>query len=600
MERFAAMGKSVSAFVNWEEVFSTNHRGRKEVRYYLKRRDGTSDLAVVGKEKTSGHTKSSSSCRYRYAIRDESLFPSLNLPFELPSKLRSRREVIDWLSGIVTDHSVSAPHQPVNGLSEAGDTLRLDLETFEDAHLNKMSRHTTEFVWVGSAWNCKKKRKHYGAYTRSGVRISVQDFLYVLAEGGRRLVAYLNDLYEDTRGKKMAVVQWFHKVDEVGLDLPHSFNNDKEVFFSLCLQDISIECIDGLATVLSPQHYYRFLKTDVFVHTNLEPFVCRNQIDNDVIKMFDITQVKGYWNQYIHRFMSSVGIRPKKRLRRLADGESNSQNILLAEQFVNEYTIGSEIEVLSQDSGIRGVWFRAVVIKKHKDKLKVRYRDLTDARNESVNLEEWILSSRVAVADALGIRSDGRMTVRPTQSTNKNDCFFEVGCIVDVWLHDGWWEAIVIHKESDDRIHVYFPGEKKRSIFDGKDLRYSQEWLGDEWKQMKHRPDIAVSIYCATETNSQTTKSNDYLSSDLSSENKDFEVADDHHSKEYLLAHLKWSWSTKKRRMGNANNIETAAAVRTRKRDGFLMPVSVKVDHENCKFIRAPFASPLTSLVMSR
>lgn len=220
--------------------------------------------------------------------------------------------------------------------------------------------------------------------------MQAHDFIYVLVEEGRRLVAYLDDLYEDSRGNKMAVVRWFHKVDEVGLDLPHNYN-DKEIYFSHCLQDLSIECIDGLATVICPQHFGIFLKMDA--HSILHPFVCRYQIDNEVLKPFDITQVKGYWKQSIHRFLSTdaTGIRPKKRLRRLVDGESNYNNLNLAEGVVGEYkyeyTIGSEIEVLSLDSGIRGMWFKAVVIKKHKDKLKVRYLDIKDAADESKNLE---------------------------------------------------------------------------------------------------------------------------------------------------------------------------------------------------------------------
>lgn len=203
----------------------------------------------------------------------------------------------------------------------------------------------------------------------------------------------------------MAVVRWFHKVDEVNLDLPrNSYNNDKEVLFSLCLQDLSVECIDGLATVLSPLHYQNFLKQNS--HTSLIPFVCRNLFDNDVIKPFDITQVKGYWNQNIHKLMSNDaggGSRPRKRLRKLVDpGDSSDlvgshknefgfKKITKVEGFVSEckheYKVGSEIEVLSQDSGIRGMWLKAVVIKKHKKMIKVRYQDIKDAADECNNLE---------------------------------------------------------------------------------------------------------------------------------------------------------------------------------------------------------------------
>lgn len=273
----------------------------------------------------------------------------------------------------------------------------------------------------------------------------VYDFVFVLAEEDKRLVAYLEDLYEDSRSNKMVVVRWFHKTDEVGIVLPHRFS-DREVFFSLYLQDLSIECIDGLASVLSPQHYEKY--RNEAHHTHLEPFVCSNQFDNDDVKPFDITQIKGYWKQEILRYMytqsdsksngssgqsddgpeleenlQSTGIRPKKRQRLTkVDGKdgvylaapklenmSNSKigtkistgdrslklvgsttmtTVKAIDQHASQYlVVGSQVEVLSQDSGIRGCWFRASVIKKHKDKVKVQYQDIQDAVDEDKKLE---------------------------------------------------------------------------------------------------------------------------------------------------------------------------------------------------------------------
>lgn len=253
-------------------------------------------------------------------------------------------------------------------------------------------------------------------------------------------------MYEDSRNNRMVVVRWFHKIDEVDIDLPHSFN-DREIFFSLCLQDLSIECIDGLATVLSPHHFQKF--QNEAMHTRLEPYVCEKQFDNDdIVKPFDITQVKGYWKQEILRYMYALSsskarghsqqseddvnaeMRPRKRLRRskhdaiqntekrrpgavpssievrtsgnnMIDFRSSgvvfspkrgcASRTFVGKELKNnsssdQLTVGSAIEVLSEDSGIRGCWFRASIIKKRRDKVKVQYCDLQDAADESNKL----------------------------------------------------------------------------------------------------------------------------------------------------------------------------------------------------------------------
>lgn len=319
----------------------------------------------------------------------------------------------------------------------------------------KIGPYKTESTWLGSSWTCRKRRTHYQSFCRNGAVISVskisqyvsrnltfstfllwclfsnafvsnnlqaQEFVFVLAEEGKRLVAYLDDMYEDTRDNKMVVVRWFHRIDEVGFVLPHNYN-DREIFFSLCLQDLSIECIDGLATVLSPEHYEKFVSEAT--HPVLMPFVCSKLFDNDGVKPYDITRVKGYWNQEIFRKSSryvseAVGLRPNKRIRWSKESDlyikspengepvetslkvpggsyldckrgvkkvrknEHCSALLKPDQYL---TVGSEVEVLSQDSGIRGCWFRASILKKHKDKVKVQYKDLKDAVDESKNLE---------------------------------------------------------------------------------------------------------------------------------------------------------------------------------------------------------------------
>ncbi|XP_057962413.1 uncharacterized protein LOC131153984 isoform X2 [Malania oleifera] len=596
-------------------------------------------------------------------------------------------------------HLDSTPYglnRPSSNTSVGTDSSELDITSFKDVQLRKLGHHTKEFLWLGSSWSCRKRRKHYESFRRNGVKISVHDFVYVLAEEGKRLVAYLEDMYEDSRGNKMVMVRWFHKIDEVGIVLPHNFN-DREIFFSLCLQDLSVECIDGLATVLNPQHFEKFLNEATC--TQLEPFVCHRQFDNDDVKPFDITRVKGYWKQEILRFMhpsspSSVhvksqpandgmklegnasntsGIRPRKRYRPSTDDDvrlpysgqkesvdaacmdlknvgkaSSSSPKETVKQMPPQYlAVGSQVEVLCQDSGIRGCWFRALIIKKSKDKVKVRYQDLQDADDEDKNLEEWLLASRIAAPDELGLRISGRKTIRPAPQSNRGKVSWviDVGSIVDAWQHDGWWEGIVVQKDSEYKFHVFLPGEKKKSVLSYGDLRHSQEWVGNRWEHLRERLDLVNLILCRLETrqvggessNSKQAEAGDkrplptnahkgkllmkdeaVRSSSVSNNADDAgrKPAVPDLLKDELRLQLKWE-STRKRRRSSGSSVEKQPrssvksremkpeARRPRMCEGFMIPVLMKVDHENCKYIGdSPFSSsvvqPLTSLVMSR
>jgi hypothetical protein len=79
-------------YVSWEEVNVSSDKGRREVKYYLKKNDGGIDLAIIGKEKSLRHMS------YYFAISIRSNFDSMTPPV----KLKSRREVIDWLNSIVS------------------------------------------------------------------------------------------------------------------------------------------------------------------------------------------------------------------------------------------------------------------------------------------------------------------------------------------------------------------------------------------------------------------------------------------------------------------------------------------------------------------
>lgn len=552
-------------FVKWEEVAVSNDKGRRVVNYYVKDSEGRRDLAVVGREKSVRHMS--------YMVRNQ-FFRSISSPSPSSAmasagvgfgclKWKSRREVIDWLSEIISDSNPEGPSLLGDRFSDDEGAAPTNIATSKGLPSGKNRHHSKEFSWLGAPWTCRKRRKHFRSFCRNSITISVHDFVYVLAEENKRLVAYVEDLYEDLRANNMVVVRWFHKVDEVGTVLPPDVN-EREIFFSLCLQDFSVECIDGLAAVLSAQDFDKFQNEARHRLSSLEPYLCRRQIDNDDVKPFDITQVQGYWSQEVLRSMyatpeTSLKLRlkithggsssslnddghvlPKKKKQRLNDGEdingpwvirnvnksrsltasgsrgerklsSYAASDLLRKQLLKrkvqqqqqQLVKGGHVEVLSQDSGMRGCWFRCVILKRHCDKLKVQYQDVQDA-DDTGNLEEWVLASRIATPDKLGLRLCGRSVVRPDPSYNaKYSSSLGVGSVVDAWCHDGWWEGIIIEKASEANVRVYFPGEQQVSTFTQSELRPSQDWLDNKWSRIKDRPDVATSLLSDTNRENQ-------------------------------------------------------------------------------------------------
>ncbi|CAH8358858.1 unnamed protein product [Eruca vesicaria subsp. sativa] len=473
-----AWSSETPSYCGWNERRVKNGKGKIEFRYYLERKDGCVDLAVVGRLKSDSKRMS-----FRYALKKNR---------SLLKKLSSVEDVKGWLDSIVSGEMPHVADVPATTMTEQA-AGGFNISSFMSGKYQKPIHPTVDFSWMGTSLTCRKRRRHYPSFSRNGVTVSVNDFVYVLAEQNKRLIAYLEDLYEDSKGNKMVVVRWFHKTDEVGVVLSDE-TDDREIFFSLCRQDIKIECIDGLATVLSPQHYEKFLKLPMSVQ--LLPFFCQKVYGDDGIEPYDITQLQGYWKQEMLRYLNVssfksgedaqvlgtdpetgaslvgfVGTRSKRR--RSADDckaspdsvdvEASNASMGKGEKdgYSHHIKKGSLVEVLSQDSGIRGCWLRALIVKKHKDKVKVQYQDITDADDESKKLEEWILASRVADSDHLGLRTAGRKIVRPTlkPSNEKDACAVGVGMPVDVWWCDGWWEGIVVEKVSEEKFEVYLPGE---------------------------------------------------------------------------------------------------------------------------------------------
>ncbi|KAH8500781.1 hypothetical protein H0E87_015856 [Populus deltoides] len=605
----------------------------------------------------------------------------------------------------------SLPHGPSiqAGSLDNSDASRLDMETFKDNQSRKLGHYYSEFLWLGSPWTCRKRRKHYESFCRNGVKISVHDFVYVLAEESKRLVAYLEDLYEDSKGNKMVKYRMHRWIGH----RPESSAFQEEI-----LRYLTIPPSNYLANSHHPFSGSRGEGNDNDASRMRPKKMLRRSKDNDGV-------CTGSKELLTARYINMQSFHTSR-----VDGKTGYAFLSTAEVMQNppqSLNVSSEVEVLSQDSGIRGCWFRVSIIKKHKDKVKVRYQDISDAANEAQKLEEWVLVSRVAAPDQLAIRISGRTVVRPTPQFNKGQMasVADVGTAVDAWWNDAWWEGIVVHKETEDRIHVFFPGLKIPSLkLDCKTvlspvqlaIRISgrtvvrptpqfnkgqmasvadvgtavDAWWNDAWwegivvhKETEDRIHVffpglkipSLKLDCKTvlspvsqqyfvtfpgmvgkcvETYQGKARYSVTLSSCLerkqvtfiSDESKLAEVAipgsrqsgkanpecGDYPlesrldmrkelkalpdlSKDNLLAQLRWS-SIKKRRGGsgssghkmhhnNNGGLRLSAVVGSNAGERFLIPTSLKVDHEICKFMgdslfTCAVVQPLTDLVMSR
>jgi len=51
--------------------------------------------------------------------------------------------------------------------------------------------------------------------------------------------------------------------------------------------------------------------------------------------------------------------------------------------------------------------------------------------------------------------------------------------------------VVMIH-EQEAQVHVYFPGENEKSIFKTRDLRFSRDWVNNQWTLVNEAPDVAA------------------------------------------------------------------------------------------------------------
>ncbi|XP_038691523.1 uncharacterized protein LOC119989856 [Tripterygium wilfordii] len=547
-------------FVAWEEHIISHERGNRVVHFYLKDVQGKLVLAVVGTERSIRHMF--------YVVSDDLVQAFGSQRFiNASTKWRARRDVVDWLSSLVSRHQPPLNMQMDDSIGELRSLEELTTEfgAYQNSMpdqmvLRKLKVQNSEIEWSGVAWICAKQLKHYPAFQRNGTTINVHSFVYIMAEEQGHYVGYLEDMYEDKKGHKKVKVRWFHHNQEVKGIISQLNPHPREVLITPHVQVISAECVDGLATVLTPSHYEKCVVPDTSpcgVH------MCFRQLKNNKVKTFSLAKLRGYSNQAIlssvdasvaskpivkeHNSneelmeelahdnpvrMSAKRIKSCNRQVKLRSGCINNslsgnqimkgepaypkltlkisrktmgtRLVIPKSQCLSSFKVGEKIELLCQDSGIRGCWFRCNVLQVSMKRLKVQYDDVKDA-GTSGSLEEWVPASREAAPDKLGMRCPGRLRIRPQSPKDSSNCVFEIGAAVDAWWNDGWWEGVVTRTDiyKNDNLQIYLPGENKFLPIQRKHLRTSRDWVGDRWVDIKAKPDIISHL---SSNNSNSTK----------------------------------------------------------------------------------------------
>lgn len=572
------MGETGVTFVEWKEEYVSQERGSRIVHYILKDSCGKSILAVVGTERSLRHMV--------YVVSDEFLSCSgADNPVQAGFKWRSRREVVDWLTSMLAKQQ-QADSPSGDSTHSLGSSELLSAQYFSadkmDRRVRNLKQSYSDIVWLGAAWTCGKQLKHFPAFCRNGTTIAVQSFVFVMAKEGNRYVAYLEDMYEDKKGMKKVKVRWFHHSQEVKGIVRIRNAHPKEVYITPYTQVISVECVDGPAIVLTREHFDKCLKG--FPDGLLGKLhLCCRQFRSNKIKPFDLRKLRGYYNQPViscfesEAFLNSdsvcrgvIGNRVKmfgsvdnlakgtKRTRNFVDRESflishaaeglerkkfmcvpffksgnldacdkkllTFKNGELERSHIQFFKVDDKIELLCQDSGIRGCWFRCTVLEISRKQMKLQYRDLEDQDGYG-NLEEWVPAFRLAAPDKLSLRCPGRPTIRPCPPVSDSVVVeFEVGAPVDAWWSDGWWEGVVtaVNSSRDDEVRVYVPGENKFLDVPRKDLRVSRDWLGGKWMDVKANANLLSFINAETKQPIVST-----LGKDDDADNSAYKIKDD-------------------------------------------------------------------------
>ncbi|KAL4582328.1 hypothetical protein LXL04_006875 [Taraxacum kok-saghyz] len=135
------------------------------------------------------------------------------------------------------------------------------------------------------------------------------------------------------------------------------------------------------------------------------------------------------------------------------------------------FEIGETVEVIGNEDGMEGSYFRGQVIDRSPGRRTIRYQNLL--ADDGSHLEEVISVRRL----------------RPPPPTVL--ARFHLGDMVDAWHNEGWWVGMYVHREGQ-KYTVFFENEapaNQHVSYPKAQIRVHQEWKeleeGGKWKYVK-------------------------------------------------------------------------------------------------------------------
>ncbi|KAJ6808724.1 DUF724 domain-containing protein 3-like [Iris pallida] len=213
----------------------------------------------------------------------------------------------------------------------------------------------------------------------------------------------------------------------------------------------------------------------------------------------DALQNEGWWDGVVQEVLGDGGRYRLMFTESKEEAEFAAEELRVHMEWVNrewvipepknmleaEFSIGSIVEVSSDDEEFLGAWFNATIIGATDKDFLVEYQSV------GTDEETKLLTETVDL-----------LHIRPTPPDVPEVKKFKLLEEVDAFHNDGWWVGVISKVLDGQRYMVYFRSWKEEMEFGRSDLRLHHDWIGGRWVRTSQ---ISGSSRCGRSSRLSTT-----------------------------------------------------------------------------------------------